>query len=415
VNRVDRTTVALALLGVAILAWLGLGDFAFSDYDNEARPALDALLAGHLHRFLADSPAYGGSIALRAPLAFLVDLFGGGALAQFRAMAVPGLFLVAGLGVALASAAMRLRSSAPAAWLALALCVVNPIALKALQAGHAEELAAAALVVIAMLAARAERSGWSGLLVGLAVVSKPWAIVALPAVVAVLPAGRGRLLALGLGLGLPAAVLAPFVVTQIVDPSWSDGTKGDPITTGSIFKPWQIWWPLGTSTPLLGPDGLAIPGTHSAPGWLNRLTHPAIVASALAVTLLWAKRRRPADGLLLLAFVLLLRCLLDPWNNVYYALPCVLALAAHDATRGRAPIAAAALTAATWLTIVELPTVASPDVQFAVYMAWALPGAAGLGLRLYSPARWARLRAAVGDALGAAPLSPRSSVPSGTS
>ena len=403
------------MAAVAILGWLGLGDFAFTDYDAEARPALDALLAGHIHQFLADGPAYGGSILLRAPFALVAHALGGGELAVFRAVALPGLLALALLGAGLASVARRTGASAATVWLALALCVANPIALRALELGHAEELLAAALAVAAMLAARQERAGWAGLLVGLAVAAKPWALVALPAVGVTLPGGRGRAGALGLGLGLPALVFAPFLVTQLTDTARVGAAHADPVSTGSIFKPWQLFWPLGSGTPQFGPDGTALPGTRTPPGWLSAVTHPAIVLISVPLALLWARRRRVDDALLLLALLFLLRCLLDPWNNVYYALPCVLALVAHDALRGRVPLAAAGVTAATWLTIVELPGVAVPDVQFAAYMAWALPAAAGLALRVYSPARWERLRAAALEATRALRLTPRSSAPSGTS
>ena len=113
----------------------------------------------------------------------------------------------------------------------------------------------------------------------------------------------------------------------------------------------------------------------------------------MPLVLLWARRRRAADGLLLLAFLLFLRLPAD-WNNVYYVLPCVLALVAFDASRGRAPLAAAVVTGATWFTVVELSSMVSPDAQSAAYLAWAVPFAAVFALRLYAPQRWARLRAA---------------------
>ena len=41
--------------------------------------------------------------------------------------------------------------------------------------------------------------------------------------------------------------------------------------------------------------------------------------------------------MLLLALVLLLRCALDPWNNLYYRLPFLLALMAYEVCSGRTP------------------------------------------------------------------------------
>ena len=87
--RPHLPALAGALLGVAVLAWLGLLDFYWSDYDNEAAPAFKALAEGHLQQFLALSPSYGGSLVLRAPFAAIPSLWGGGEMAVFRAGSLP--------------------------------------------------------------------------------------------------------------------------------------------------------------------------------------------------------------------------------------------------------------------------------------------------------------------------------------
>jgi Glycosyltransferase family 87 len=390
VERRDRTTVLFALLGVVLLGWFGLSDFAFNDYDVEVRPAFNELLSGNVHDFLLRSPAYGGALLLRAPFAFVAHALGGGELAVFRAVAIPGLLALAALGVVLARRARDAGAAPPAAWLVLALCVVNPITLKALDLGHAEELLAGALVVAAMLAAQGRRPGWAGVLVGLAVAVKPWALIALPAVIVVLPEGRRR--AAAIGLGLPVLLFAPFLIAQRLAE-----VPNHPTAAGDIFKPWQVWWPLGSNDTVVvnpgggvGSAGDVLAGYRHPPSWLSSVIHPAIVLMAVPLAALWARRPRPADGLLLLALLLFLRCLLDPWNNVYYVLPCVLALVAADALRGRAPFTAVAVTGATWLTFVELSSALSPDAACAVYLAWAVPFAAALAARVYAPEAFAR-------------------------
>ena len=65
-----------ALCGCAALAWLGLYAFAWNDYDNEARAAVDALAHGHLTQFLQLAPVYGGSLVERAPFALVPGLWG---------------------------------------------------------------------------------------------------------------------------------------------------------------------------------------------------------------------------------------------------------------------------------------------------------------------------------------------------
>ena len=89
----------MACAGCAVTAWLGLYGFAWNDYETEAKPAFDALVAGHVSSFLALAPAYGGSLVERAPFALLPGLWGGGALAVYRMVALPCLLAAAVLGV----------------------------------------------------------------------------------------------------------------------------------------------------------------------------------------------------------------------------------------------------------------------------------------------------------------------------
>jgi hypothetical protein len=77
---------------------------------------------------------------------------------------------------------------------------------------------------------------------------------------------------------------------------------------------------------------------------------------------------------------------LDPWNTDYYALPCVLALVAWEAgVLRRVPVLAVFASLLTYLTIFQLPGVASPDLQAAAYLGWAVPGLLFLALRLARP------------------------------
>src|SRR3954454_2272903 len=101
--RPPLPAAAGALLGLAVLAWLGLYGFAWNDYDFEASAAFKALAGGHLQQFLALSPSYGGSLVLRAPFAAVPALWGGGELAVYRAQAVPCLLAGAALAVYLAA------------------------------------------------------------------------------------------------------------------------------------------------------------------------------------------------------------------------------------------------------------------------------------------------------------------------
>ena len=102
-------------------------------------------------------------------------------------------------------------------------------------------------------------------------------------------------------------------------------------------------------------------------------------------------RRCPrSDALLALALLLLLRCVLDTWDAVYYPLPFVLALLAWEVGAAGAAPPVLAL-AAQRARVDQLPVAARctspPDAQAAFFLAWSLPLAAWLGLRLFSPAR----------------------------
>ncbi len=120
------------------------------------------------------------------------------------------------------------------------------------------------------------------------------------------------------------------------------------------------------------------------------LTRPIVLAVPVLLAGLWWWRRRAGErpdvggALLLLALVLHLRCLLDPWNIGYYALPALLALATWEGLcrRDRPPVLTLAFVALNWLTFETLFTRVEADVQSLVYLAWALPLAGWMAYRL---------------------------------
>jgi hypothetical protein len=384
--------------GCAAMAWIGLYGFGWGDYDIEARPALEALTHGHVLRFLRLAPAYGGSLVERAPFALLPGLWGGGSLAVYRIVALPCLLAAAALGVWLVSR-MRAQGRAPLACLVvLGVCVANPITLRALELGHPEELLGGCMcVAAALLAARSDggrdRSLLAGVLLGLAIANKDWALVAAGPVLLALPPGRRKrcLLAAGATAG---AVLAPLVL--VGSGGFVSNTAAAAAPAASvIFKPWQLWWFFGQHSPLaLGPSGLPQPGYRVGPAWAGAISHPLVLASAFALAAaLWTRSRRAALGeqqaLLALALALLLRCLLDTWDESYYLLPFVLALLAWELSLDarRPPVLAAAASALVWISFQWLPEHVSADAQAAVFLAWSLPLALWLGLRLLSGER----------------------------
>ena len=185
--RENLPCAAIALAAAGALAWLSLYGFAWNDYENEAQPAFTALVHGHLVGFLQLAPAYGGSLVLRAPFALLPSLWGGGALAVYRMAALPCLLATALLGVVLTARMRRAGRPRFGAQLVLGLCAANPIAMRALELGHAEELLGGALCVFAVLLADRERPVLAGLALGVAIANKEWALLAIGPVLIALP------------------------------------------------------------------------------------------------------------------------------------------------------------------------------------------------------------------------------------
>jgi hypothetical protein len=384
--RENALCAFLAGAGSATIAWLGLYGFAWSDYDTEARPAFTALTHGHVLEFLRLAPAYGGSLVERAPFALLPGVWGGGQLAVYRMVALPCLLAVAALGVWLV-AQMR-AAERPTLWRAVALgiCVANPLTLRALELGHPEELLGGALCIAAVLLAAREHPLWAGLALGLAIANKEWALLAVGPVLLALPSRRALFMA---SAGAVAAiVLAPLAL--VGSSGFVASTRGAAAPPSTIFQPWQAFWFFGHhGAAVHGLFGEVKPGYRTAPGWVGILSHPLIVAVSWPLTVLAWRRGRSgqSDALLLLALLLLLRCVLDTWDTVYYPIPFVLALLAWESLgeRRRPAVLALSSTVLAWVSFQWLPVHVSADLQAAFFLAWSLPLAAVLGLWLYAP------------------------------
>ncbi|MGZ4299205.1 MAG: hypothetical protein ACXVVK_19380 [Solirubrobacteraceae bacterium] len=362
------------------------------DWRTEASPAVDALLAGQLHSFLIHAPVYGASLILRAPFFAATKLWHGGDLAIFRAGAVPCLAATGVLGVWL-SAQMRAQGrSTLGRLLVLLVCVANPLALPALHWGHPEDLLSAVLCIAAVLCALRERSIWAGILLGLAIANKEWAVLAVGPVLVALP--RARIRTLLLAGGTAGVLMVPFVLATatFVGQARAVGTS-----TGTIFQPWQIWWFFG-SLPHAGPHLLIIDPARLyriPPGWVGGIGHSLVIALMVPLTGLFALVRRNRascaghDALLLLALLLALRCALDPWDISYYWLPFLLALLTWEVFESeRAPVVTVLATLVTALTMQNsLPF----DTQGAIFLAVSVPAITALGVAVYAPGVGQRL------------------------
>ena len=409
--RENALCAAIAGAATATMAWLGLYGFAWNDYETEARPAFDALQHGHLLEFLRLAPAYGGSFVERVPFALLPGLWGGGSLAVYRMVALPCLVAAAALGLWLVARMRRDAKPTLARAVVLGLCVANPLTLQALEIGHPEELLGACMCVAAVLLASRDRPILAAILLGLAIANKEWAVLAVGPVLMALPSRRAMCLAVAGAVAV--AILAPLAL--VASGGFLAGTRAIATPPSAIFQPWQVWWFLGHHGALVhGLYGSAKVGYRIAPSWVGRVSHPLILLVGAAVTVaLWTaalrgrdktRRRRGApvsertrsrrkallserNALLALALLLLLRCMLDTWDTDYYPLPFVFALIAWEATgpAHRPPLLALSATVVVWLNFQWAATHISADAQAALFLAWSVPLAAGLGVALCKP------------------------------
>ena len=379
------------------------------DYFHDAGGAIDALARGDLAAFFGSQPLMGSfSLLLRAPFVALV--FNESESTVYLAGAIPCVLAALVLGIALARLAADHGQPPAVQGVIAGLAVINPITFKALHWGHPEELLTAALCVGAVLAAMKERTVLAGVLLGLAVATKQWAVIAiLPALLA----APQRRLVMG---ALAAAVAGLLTVPMMLgDPAQfgavAEAASGG-VSSGSRTTPWNVWWPLAQQTEL--PDGGAL---FVGPEWVARVSHPVIVALALPLSfLLWRRRERRADdALLLLALLFLLRCLLDNWNGDYYHAPFLMSLLAWEVVRRPGlPYLSMAVVGALSLSFwPHLTRVFSDSTQYAgtlnaLYLSWTIPLAAYLALRLYDPERRSVVADWIHGIRGAVQRAPRS-------
>lgn len=390
-RQIARDNIACllgALLASAGVAYLGLETFLWSDYEIEAAPAFAALAHGNVDMFLRLAPAYGGSFVERAPFALVPGLWGGGALAVFRLVAVPCLLAGAMLGVWLVARMRRAGAPLGARALTLALCVANPITLSALEVGHPEELLGACLCVAAVLLAASDRPLWAGLLLGLAIANKEWALLAAaPTLLALAP--RHRAACAACATAVTATVLAPLALVH--SGGFVAATRASATPPATIFHQDQLWWFFGHHPAPGAASSVSVPGGRIGPAWANAISHPLIllVGLAIGIALYAVERRRGArtsvrSALLALALLLLARCVLDTWDTPYYMLPFLLALLTWEvySAAPRLPLIAGSATALASVTLIWLPGHATADVQTLVFLAWTLPLAVALAVLL---------------------------------
>jgi Glycosyltransferase family 87 len=305
---------------------------------------------------------------------------------------VPCLMAAGALGLWLTGRARLRGASAISCLLTLLLCVANPLLFPALKTGHPEEILGAALCVAAVLCALDDRPVLAGVLLGLAMANKEWAVLATGPVLVALSRSRIRTVVVA---GLTAAVVvAPLLLGS--SGSFAGAATAAGLTTGSIFQPWQWWWFFGSHVhPIHGVhlDPAAI--YRSAPSWISRFGHtvPVAIMPTLTALYAWRHRRKPRsrqqEALLLMALLMAMRCVLDPWDISYYSLPFLFALTAWGAlTVERLPAVSLLATFAAWFVFCETGASAlnlAANTQALVFIAVSGAGVLAIVLRLFAP------------------------------
>ena len=381
---------------------------------NQAGGSIRALVDGDLDRFFESQPPMGSfSLFLRAPFAALAkvdgplpppdpDLNSGHVLAtsfadaevvqaeldMYRLGTIPCLLALAAAALAAAVAIARggdARRLLVAAGL-LALFMLNPLIFDALSLGHPEEALAAGLTVGAVLLALHGRSPAAGAALGLASVTKQWALIAaIPVLMAAAPRWRPAAAAAAVAVALFTVPMAIGNPDRFFD-SAPSLARGD-----SFVKPQNIWWPLSRHTTLSVFDGVErreVP-RYTLPDAVERLVHPLVAVVCIAVGLIYLRRGRgrdPADLLLLLALVLFLRAELDHLSHPYYFLPFLLALGAWEGLRREGlPLMTLLAAVLLWPRVAFAPD--DMDVVNLIHLAWSLPFAAVLATLLFRSPR----------------------------
>ncbi len=363
----------LAVGGLALACVLAVRAPGVGDYPTDAGPALTAIAHGNLSGFFSHQPAMGSvSLFVRAPFVALGAALGDGPVGLYRWGTLPCLLAVAVIAIWLGRISVRRGSRRAAPILIVAVALLGPLVNDALYWGHPEELLTASLGIGALLAACERRALLAGVLAGLAVASKQWALLLVPPAVLVLERDRIRCLLASGSVALIATL--PMIAGSMAGfrHTLSYISHPQPIVT---FFTWL--WPVSPSgdvriTNIFGDSRIL--AAHRLLSFEGAVARPLILLIGVAVPLyLWWRsgRRLSAEQMLLsTSLVLVLRCALDPGSVGYYAFALVLSLVALDALAARAvPAIGLAAAAVAFGVFDRFPSYLPDPVANAAYIA----------------------------------------------
>jgi hypothetical protein len=360
-HRRNLLAAALACLPAAVLAMTvsSNGDYASGlPTGDDPSGTIEALLHGNLAAAAHAQPVMGlTSILLRLPFVGLASILGGGTMLKYR-FGVFACAWVAGLVAVQVSQMARERGGSDfVAGLLLILLVLSPLTVGGMLKGHPEELLGGALCLAAVLAGISDRPVLAGLLLGLALGTKEWALVA------VFPVGLACRRDWRRMLVVAAAVAAPLALALPLADPHAFIAASRIVGSYRYIVPSSWLWPFRQAqliTTIAGPNTATV---HVLPLGLNR-NQVAWLPLLAAVPITWRYRRlqsqlHATDLIGVLALLFLIRCTLDPWYHTYYAVPCIGAMLTWELLGTRRLPLATAFSLSTFLLINHLG--ASPE------------------------------------------------------
>jgi hypothetical protein len=312
---------------VAICAWLAFEKSSVGEYTTDAGTAVEALIHGNLSLYFSWHPVLGPLATLfEAPFALL----GHDVVSRFQWACFGCLLVAAAVGWYLGTVAERRGAGLLTRIAVPVLFVLNPLTLAALSIGHPEEMMTAALAIAAVLLAAEGRTWQGAVLLGLAIATKQWAALAIFPVLMAMPGRRVR--SATIAGSVVVALNLPYAIANLGALS----TTQQAIVGGSrISSIWSAWFPVSPLTERRLPNIGSSTMVHELPAFIQPWTHYLIGATALLIPLgIWALRGRfdldPERAIALFCLLALLRCALDPNDNVYYHVPLLAGLIAWD-------------------------------------------------------------------------------------
>jgi hypothetical protein len=385
---------ACVLAAVAAAIGLSAGSHGSGDYgsprcahwgcDDPSR-SLHALVTGDLGGFFRYQPAMGlTSLLIRAPAVALAHASGGDLKSEYEAGAAVCLALATLIAVWLAWLAHRRGAPLVAALTALALWLVAIVASRALLLGHPEEAVAATLALAAIALAAGGQPLAAGVVIGIAIGAKEWALLVAPAVVLAGSAGQWKRVAATAAL---VAVLLLGVMAIGNPTSFRLAHEGQRAGDKHTVTPATLWFRLGTKH-IVGQGGGLVFYEVYPPKLIGRWCRPFVILFSLVAALLFYRRRgfNSLAVFALAAFVLLARTLFDTQTFSYHLIPMLMAVGAWEVfARKRFPIVTMLATIAFQLTVHVVAS--SADISSygfnAIFLAWTLPLFVLLGVETY--------------------------------